>query len=665
VYSFDPKAATLKIQTFLNTLRSEGGSPAAIGRVDAGTVSVSLATGLADTATGRIAKATDSYEIGSQTKMMTAVVALQLQAEGKLDIDKKAADYLKGIDLTGIANADTATVRQLLTMKSGIPNYTDVAEQDGTVQELLNNPNKEFGTEDSLNIIRGVPAASAPGEIAYSNTNYLMLGKIIEALMDKHLSQVFEARIFKPLNMKDSELVSINPKGDGLHGYTAQVAGVVDSTFLKLDKFAEGGVVSTSDDMIKFVQALLVDQTLLPDAQLAEMKDYSVFQVLDQGVIRLGLGLIEVEPTGQGKITGFSGGTFGHASHTYVSNDVGTIVAINQNLEQATGGLPAVAGLIAATQQDPNWKKISAFNAASDSMRIKSAAAADGKIAGGDMFEATFGAATLKLPLDLRSVTTSNIKFADGSVLVIGDNKTGTAGDNKDNTIDIRKDFSMAMTKDNQVMGMNGNDKIEGGSGNDRLLGGLGNDKLKGRNGNDKLFGGNGSDNLDGGNGADMLLGGVGNDDLLGDDGNDQLFGGAGRDDLQGGEGNDRISGGFGRDKMFGGEDDDTFVFAKLSDSRVGKDNRDIIYDYDNDDDRISVTDMDANTKLGGDQDFKFIGRSDFSGKAGELHYVRVNKFLPWNDKTIIEGDVNGDGNADFQIELLGLHKLNGGDFIL
>jgi D-alanyl-D-alanine carboxypeptidase len=665
VFSFDPKAATLQVQNFLDKLRSGDGSPAAIGRVDAGTVSVNTASGLADTATGRTAKATDIFEIGSQTKMMTAVVALQLQAEGKLDLDRKAADYLEGVDITDIANADTATIRQLLAMKSGIPDYVEVIETDGILPDLFANPQKEFRSEDLLNLVRGVPAASAPDEIAYSNTNYLMLGKIIEALTNKPLSQVFEARIFKPLNMKDSELVSINPKGDGLHGYTAQVAGVVDSTFLKLDKFAEGGVVSTSDDMIKFVQALLVDQTLLPDAQLAEMKDYSVFQVLDQGVIRLGLGLIEVEPTGQGKITGFSGGTFGHASHTYVSNDVGTIVAINQNLEQATGGLPAVAGLIAATRQDPNWQKISAFNAASDSMRIKSAAAADGKIAGDGMFEATFGAATLKLPLDLRSVTTSNIKFADGSVLVIGDNETGKVGDDKNNIIDIRKDFSMAMAKDNQAMGLSGDDKIAGGSGNDRLLGGSGNDKLNGRNGNDKLFGGNGSDKLDGGKGADMLSGGIGNDDLWGDNGRDRLFGGAGRDELYGEDGNDRLSGGAGRDKMSGGDGEDIFIFDKLSDSRNGKGNRDVIYDYGNNDDRISVTNMDANTKLGGDQDFKFIGRSDFSGKAGELHYVRDNNFWPWNDKTIIEGDVNGDGNADFQIELLGLHKLNGDDFIL
>jgi D-alanyl-D-alanine carboxypeptidase len=629
VFSFDPKAATLQVQNFLDKLRSSDGSPAAIGRVDAGTVSVNTASGLADTATGRTAKATDIFEIGSQTKMMTAVVALQLQAEGKLDLDRKAADYLKGVDLTGIANADTATIRQLLAMTSGIVDYVEVVETDGILPDLLANAQREFRSEDALNLVRGVPAASAPDEIAYSNTNYLIVGKIIEALMDKPLSQVFEARIFKPLSMKDSELVSINPKGDGLHGYTAQVSGIFDSTFLKFDKFAEGGVVSTSDDMIKFVRALLVDKTLLPALQLAEMKDYSVLQVLDQGVIRFGLGLIEVEPAGQGKITGFSGGTFGHASHTYVSNDVGTIVAIDQNLEQAQGGLPAVASIIATTQQDPNWQKIFSFNAASDSMQIKSASAAYGKLVDCKMFEAAFGAATLKLPLKLASVTTANMKFADGSVLVVGDNRTGTMGDNLNNTIDIKRDFSKAFAKDNQILGLGGDDDLSGGKGDDRLLGGSGNDALRGR------------------------------------DGDDLLLGQEGRDELHGGDGNDRLSGGAGRDKFFGDDGNDRFIFSRVTDSQPGKNNRDIIYDFDTDDDRISLAGIDANDKLVGDQHFKFVGTSDFSGKAGELHYVRIDKFLPWNDKTIIEGDVNGDGKADFQIELAGLFKMQANDFIL
>jgi D-alanyl-D-alanine carboxypeptidase len=667
---FNPVTIAAPFDAITNTLRVEGKAPASFGRIETANITVGSASGLANKATGLKADADQRIEVGSQTKMMTATVILQLAGEGKIDLDDAASKYLPAALIKDIANADVATVRQLLQMTSGIASYTDITAGDGTAvwtRQLLENPDKAFTDDDALNIVRGQPATGAPGAYYYSNTNYSLLGRIIENVTKEPLAETFEKRIFTPAGMTDSDLVGVNAPADLVHGYgTGPDGKLFDTTAAKWDKYAEGGVVSTTTDMIKYVKSLLVDGKLLPAAQLAEMKKFLTVQDTPELKFKFGLGLVEFELPGQGKFYGFNGGTLGFVSSTFMSAETGDIASVGLNYADSPANPDeTVLALLDAAKNNPAWKEITRFDANSDVMKIEAADAASAKIAMTENFEASFDAVSLKLPLNLAKVTTSNIKFADGSVLVIGDNKTGTAGDNKDNTIDIRKDFSMAMAKDNQVMGMNGNDKIEGGSGNDRLLGGSGNDKLKGRNGNDKLFGEKGSDKLDGGKGADMLSGGIGNDELWGDNGRDQLFGGAGRDELFGDAGNDRLSGGAGRDKMSGGDGEDIFIFDKLSDSRNGKGNRDIIYDYDNDDDRISVTDMDANTKLGGDQDFKFIGRSDFSGKAGELHYVRVNKFLPWNDKAIIEGDVNGDGNADFQIELLGLHKLNGGDFIL
>ena len=75
--------------------------------------------------------------------------------------------------------------------------------------------------------------------------------------------------------------------------------------------------------------------------------------------------------------------------------------------------------------------------------------------------------------------------------------------------------------------------------------------------------------------------------------------------------------------------------------------------------DKIDLADMDANFLAGGNQAFNWIGAQGFTGQAGQLHER-------WdNGKTIVEGDVNGDQVADFQIELSGTHVLTQSDFVL
>jgi len=144
----------------------------------------------------------------------------------------------------------------------------------------------------------------------------------------------------------------------------------------------------------------------------------------------------------------------------------------------------------------------------------------------------------------------------------------------------------------------------------------------------------------------------------------DHLIGMSANDKLNGGEGEDILTGGKGKDQLTGGIDKDKFDFNSILESRVGK--ADVIKDFDAGpgDDLIDLRDIDAKTG-GADNKFKFIGTQDFHHRAGELHYVKINKPGVVHDKTIIEGDVNGNGRADFQIVLLGLHNLHGNDFVL
>lgn len=217
------------------------------------------------------------------------------------------------------------------------------------------------------------------------------------------------------------------------------------------------------------------------------------------------------------------------------------------------------------------------------------------------------------------------------------------------------------------LWGEDGHDRLSGGGGNDRLLGGTGNDWLAGGKGNDTLYGGSGNDTLIGGAGNDVLhveaqnnilSGGAGNDRLYGGSGRDSLLGDVGSDQLRGGGGNDRLNGGAGKDALWGGAGADQFVF--LAPGHSSTTNPDVIADFARaQGDRIDLSPMDAMVTRAGNQDFDFIGRAAFGGDAGELRYQVAQ------GKAYVYGDVNGDGRADFCIQVNGVTALSGNDFIL
>ena len=167
-------------------------------------------------------------------------------------------------------------------------------------------------------------------------------------------------------------------------------------------------------------------------------------------------------------------------------------------------------------------------------------------------------------------------------------------------------------------------------------------------------------------NGSHSVTSGFGNflirnfENATGGKGNDTLIGSNGNNILKGGAGNDRIEGGLGADKLYGGSGADTFVFKSVKDSTISLSGRDTIHDFSRSQkDKIDLSAIDANTRIGGDQAFDFIGTKAFSKKAGELRHDKKN------GDTFIYGDVNGDGKADFSIMLDLSLTMTKADFIL
>jgi ELWxxDGT repeat protein len=165
----------------------------------------------------------------------------------------------------------------------------------------------------------------------------------------------------------------------------------------------------------------------------------------------------------------------------------------------------------------------------------------------------------------------------------------------------------------------------------------------------------------------EIIIGTAAGETLTGGADADWIFGLAGTDTIGGLGGNDIETGGLGRDKMTGGTGADVFDFNNKLETGKTAATRDVITDFTHKVDHIDVSTIDANGSLPKNGVFKFLqgNGTAFTGVNGELHWFQLNPKGTVNDKTIVEGDVNGDKVADFQIELTGLKTLTKGDFIL
>lgn len=176
----------------------------------------------------------------------------------------------------------------------------------------------------------------------------------------------------------------------------------------------------------------------------------------------------------------------------------------------------------------------------------------------------------------------------------------------------------------------------------------------------ENVRGGSASDKITGNEVSNSLYGYNGNDRLYGLEGDDYLLGGEGNDIVSGNVGKDRVYGGLGADDLYGGADADSFIFSKIGDSTASSTGRDTIFDFSGTaGDRIDLSRIDASTKTAGNQAFSFIGTGAFTGKATELRYEKTSS------NTFIQGDINGDGKADFAIHLDDAMTLSKGYFIL
>jgi Ca2+-binding RTX toxin-like protein len=158
--------------------------------------------------------------------------------------------------------------------------------------------------------------------------------------------------------------------------------------------------------------------------------------------------------------------------------------------------------------------------------------------------------------------------------------------------------------------------------------------------------------------GNDTITGTTGRDALYGDDGGDSLLGGGGNDTLIGGNGADALSGGAGADY---------FQFNSAAEIGTRAGSRDRIIDWNPADDYIDLRPIDARAGTTANDAFTFVAAqgATFSGAKGQLRWVIENNASTSNDRTLVMGDIDGNRQADFVIEISGLHTMRAVDFLL
>ena len=206
------------------------------------------------------------FQYASVGKMFTAVAVAQLVEAGKLSLDRTVADYLPEF---ASKEAGSVTLQQLLTHQSGILDYFEASEEFERVQGS-DNPQRDY-----LQVFADQPLRFEPGKrFEYSNSNFILLGAIIERVSGLSFEKYIDENVFAPAGMTSTTL---DPRGRGelppAHGYTemGEDGKMTPGTrrFIDLSQgrgSAAGGGVTTVEDMLKFAEAFRKHRLLSPQA---------------------------------------------------------------------------------------------------------------------------------------------------------------------------------------------------------------------------------------------------------------------------------------------------------------------------------------------------------------------------------------------------------------
>lgn len=264
------------VRAAVRRLVAEGDAPGAAALVrngDGGTRFV--AAGVADVRTGRRIHRNDHFRAGSLTKTVIAAVTLRLAAEERLGLDDSVEEHLPGLVHGQGNNGRKVTLRQLLTHTSGLFDYTT---DPALARQLSTEPGRTRTPAALVRTALRHRPYSAPGaEWRYSNTNYLLLGMVIQRVTGHSYASEAKHLVLGPLALTGTSFPGTRTALPTPHGraYSGEDGARRDVTaFNPSSASAAGELISTLDDLSRLLTGLLRG-TAVPRAPLRPMRDTS------------------------------------------------------------------------------------------------------------------------------------------------------------------------------------------------------------------------------------------------------------------------------------------------------------------------------------------------------------------------------------------------------
>lgn len=220
------------------------------------------------------------FHAASVGKLATAALIVGLVEEGRFTFDTSLGGLLPSPDLVGLPAAPgvdlarDATLEHLLTHTSGLPDYFEPPGQARTAASLIEaaaDPNRRWTPQDLLDEVRPLPAVGIPGKtFHYSDTGYLLLGRIVEEALGQSFATSLQTRIFEPAGMTrsstpydatvvrdDLRTLDVAPLWLGQHELSR-------AHCLSLD-WAGGGIVAPAEDLLRFQRVLHAGELISPE----------------------------------------------------------------------------------------------------------------------------------------------------------------------------------------------------------------------------------------------------------------------------------------------------------------------------------------------------------------------------------------------------------------
>ncbi|MDB9724463.1 beta-lactamase family protein [bacterium] len=341
------------IKNYLEAAVNEGIPSLSLAVANKDGIVCAYTAGMADIGLDLPAAEDHLFGIGSITKTFVAVIILQLVEEGHLSLESTPLEILGDDRIGFVSGVGTANVAQLLNHTSGIPSWEDDPDwiRQGRGKDL--DVTRLWAPEDTLSFLKGSELLHQPGQAyAYANTNYTLLGLIIEKITGRTIVEELRDRILKIVGIEDIYLEGFQhvprerlanryhyatlefERDAGIHSSFTPVTKepqhsnpLIDVSPSNLSvEWAAGGLLASARDLALFAAALRAGKLLKPES-LAKMQDWFRFNEMQQ----VGHGLFRLKGSSGHGLCGHLGSVLGYtgAMHWFEEVDLAVVVLAN------------------------------------------------------------------------------------------------------------------------------------------------------------------------------------------------------------------------------------------------------------------------------------------------------------------------------------------------